>query len=705
MGTVRVGPIRAGLTGPGSAALACVAIAIVVVGGGVACYAPEGTPPSALHAAYAEIVAEEDARGDIGLARIDVHLASGDPAERALAVRALGRLEDPGLVQRIAAVLDDADAPLREAATHALAQAVFGSDPGPVAEILASRIATETDAAVLGAIATSIGRLGFGGPAARAEADRALASVADRLVAVGEDGALAGRIGLARGIEAFARSGAAGGGAAGGAAGPALSDALAGVAGELMATHGPDGTAAPTDAQGADGAGIAAARIRRLAAAALTHGDQLDPEAAISLLQDADWGVRRQVVAAAARHGTAAAYTIAAGLADPDPRVRVEALAAHDRRLRPGSGCAPIIAAMSDPDPDVVNTAISLAARPCPDLDAQRRALRAKIADIGDQAADWRAPARALHALAAIAPGEAVGEIGAFATHPNAFARGWAARAAAEAGSEEVLAQLADDPVANVREAALRGLGAVAGPRARDAYLAQLDADDPQLVMTATRLLVEHAAADTPVDPLLAALARFTARQRETERDVRIALLAGIGAVGGSESAADARQATPQPLPREPAPDAARLAQLERSAVVLHMADLGQIVVALRPDLAATNADRFARLAASGQLDGRTFHRVEPNFVIQGGSPNANEYSGEGPYSRDEIGSHPHWRGTVGLSTRGRDTGDAQIFVNLADNLRLDFNYTILGVVVEGMEVVDAVQEGAVIQRAELIAR
>ena len=248
--------------------------------------------------------------------------------------------------------------------------------------------------------------------------------------------------------------------------------------------------------------------------------------------------------------------------------------------------------------------------------------------------------------------------------------------------------------------------------------------------MTATRLLVEHAGADAPLPQLLDALARFTAAKRQTERDVRVALLDGIGAAGGfssddlapyltdfdpviaqraaallTEATGETHQAAPQTLPRNPTPTAARLAELERSAVILHMAGLGDIVIALRPDLAATNADRFARLAAEGHFDSLTFHRVEPNFVIQGGSPNANEYSGDGPYSRDEIGSHPHWRGTVGLSTRGRDTGDAQIFINLADNLRLDFNYTIYGVVVEGMDVVDAVQEGAVIESAEVVAR
>ena len=663
-------------------------------------------PTPDFHVAYAEIVAEEDARGDIGLERIHRHLASANPELRALAVRALGRLEDPDQIEGIADLLDDAAGTVREAAAAAMAQAVFGKDSGPVTQTLAARIEVEVDPVALGGLATNIGRLAFRTPAERAEADAALVSAAQRLPTAESDPAMAARVGLARGVEAFARSARAAG-----EDGAALSPALVGAATALSTLPG-----------------AAAARVRRLAVLALVHGDQLGTEAARSLLQDEDWGVRRQVIMAATRHGTDTDHAIPASLADPDPRVRVEALATYDRWQRPGQGCGPIIAAMTDPDPYVATTAIGLAAGPCPDLDAQRRALGARIAELEDPQADWRGPSRALHALAAIAPGEVGDEIAALAAHPNAFARAWAARAAAEAGGEAVLSELASDPIPNVRQVALQGLGVVAGDRARDIYLAQLDAADPQLVMTATRQLVEHAAADTPVDALLAALARFTARQRETERDVRVALLDGIGAVGGYASddltpylgdfdpvvadraaslltaaTGETHEAAPQQLPRAPTPDAARLRELERSAVVLHMAGLGDIVIALRPDLAATNADRFARLAATGYFDGLTFHRVEPNFVVQGGSPNANEYSGDGPYSRDEIASQPHWRGTVGLSTRGRDTGDGQMFINLADNLRLDFNYTIYGVVVEGMEIVDAVQEGAVIESAEVV--
>jgi cyclophilin family peptidyl-prolyl cis-trans isomerase len=94
---------------------------------------------------------------------------------------------------------------------------------------------------------------------------------------------------------------------------------------------------------------------------------------------------------------------------------------------------------------------------------------------------------------------------------------------------------------------------------------------------------------------------------------------------------------------------------------------------------------------------------MAPNFVIQGGSPGANEYMGDHFYMRDEPGLH--LRGTVGISTRGRDTGDAQVFVNLIDSPRLDHIYTVFGTVVAGMDVVDGTLEGDVIERVELLSR
>jgi cyclophilin family peptidyl-prolyl cis-trans isomerase len=129
----------------------------------------------------------------------------------------------------------------------------------------------------------------------------------------------------------------------------------------------------------------------------------------------------------------------------------------------------------------------------------------------------------------------------------------------------------------------------------------------------------------------------------------------------------------------------------------------GTFEVSLRPLDAPTNVDRFARLVSSNYFDGLTFHRVVPNFVVQGGSPGANEYWGDAPFTRDELTTEEHLRGTVGISTRGRDTGDGQIFVNLVDNPRLDHEYTIVGEITSGMDVVDGLVEGATFEKVELV--
>jgi cyclophilin family peptidyl-prolyl cis-trans isomerase len=135
----------------------------------------------------------------------------------------------------------------------------------------------------------------------------------------------------------------------------------------------------------------------------------------------------------------------------------------------------------------------------------------------------------------------------------------------------------------------------------------------------------------------------------------------------------------------------------------VHMTGLGTFDIALDVDAAPLSSIRIARRANEGYYNGLTFHRMAPNFVIQGGSPGANEYMGDALFMRDEVGLH--YRGTVGVSTRGHDTGDAQLFVNLIDSYRLDHLYTVFGSVVAGMDVVDSILEGDVIERVEVLTR
>jgi cyclophilin family peptidyl-prolyl cis-trans isomerase len=185
----------------------------------------------------------------------------------------------------------------------------------------------------------------------------------------------------------------------------------------------------------------------------------------------------------------------------------------------------------------------------------------------------------------------------------------------------------------------------------------------------------------------------------------------GTGAAtGGAESGGGAAGAAAKPgasgaVGAVGVPSPREIERLTRTRATVRMARGGTFTLALRPDVAPTNVARFVRLARAGYFNGLTLHRVEPNFVVQGGSPGANEYVGDAAYTRDEVDLTSNERGTLGVSTRGRDTGDGQIYINLVDNARLDHNYTVFAEVVDGMPVVDTILEGDVITRIELRER
>ena len=137
---------------------------------------------------------------------------------------------------------------------------------------------------------------------------------------------------------------------------------------------------------------------------------------------------------------------------------------------------------------------------------------------------------------------------------------------------------------------------------------------------------------------------------------------------------------------------------------VAHMkTNHGDIEIELFEDKAPVTTKNFIDLIEKGYYDGLTFHRVVPNFVLQGGSPAMNEYVGDGPFLRDELDLAHHDRYTLGISTRGRDTGDAQWFINLVDNYRLDHEYTVVGRIMSGFDVVDRILEGDVMESVRIV--
>ncbi len=115
-------------------------------------------------------------------------------------------------------------------------------------------------------------------------------------------------------------------------------------------------------------------------------------------------------------------------------------------------------------------------------------------------------------------------------------------------------------------------------------------------------------------------------------------------------------------------------------------------------DLAPLTVMNFINLAKDGFYSGLVFHRVVPNFVIQGGDPDGNGWGGPGYHIRCEYSDEPFRRGTVGIATSGKDTGGSQFFITHSPQPHLDARYTVFGQVTEGMDVVDQIIKGDIIQ-------
>jgi cyclophilin family peptidyl-prolyl cis-trans isomerase len=109
---------------------------------------------------------------------------------------------------------------------------------------------------------------------------------------------------------------------------------------------------------------------------------------------------------------------------------------------------------------------------------------------------------------------------------------------------------------------------------------------------------------------------------------------------------------------------------------------------------APVTAFNFVKLVRNGFYKNKTFHRIVPNFVVQGGDPRGDGYGGPGFLIRDEVSRRKHERGTVGIATAGKDTGGSQFFINLAPNLHLNGKYTLFAEITQGMAVADKLEAG-----------
>jgi cyclophilin family peptidyl-prolyl cis-trans isomerase/HEAT repeat protein len=669
------------------------------------------------------MLAAEDARApDDGALKVllDGTRASAAPI-RLQAVRALGRLERPALLSAIAPLLEDGDAGVRAEAANAVAQAAQGLNAAGAAatasstlffDALSRRLALEREAVVRSRLCESVGRLPYTEASQVRAVERLLLDV------------LGAAYGVAKGLEALVRRGIT--------LSPPSPEAIARL--RMLAQPPSQSSAEPSR------------RAARLALLALNTAGAWDDRTALAGLNADDVQARRLTVIGGAAlpkdadeaRRTLAERVIRRGLDDGSEVVRYDALRLY-RRVFPEGDCRPVLEAVADRGPHVALLAIDLLATPCSDpaavatLGREAEAIRAPRGairwDRPATAPAWHRAAHALVSLAAVAPEEARGLLPAFVESPVWQVRMYAARAARTLKDTAALHRLFEDARDNVREEALGGLIQLRQHEADAQCIAALAADDYQLVMTAARGLARTPGRERAVPALVAALDRLTLQQRENTRDARLAILNRLVELGSPSQATAMRRyltdvdpriaaaaadllrrwtgaeasVSPRPLPIAPA-DLAEIERLSRATARITMKGVGTFEIRLRADVAPMSVLRFARLARAGFYGGLTFHRIVPNFVIQGGSPGANEYVGDGPFMRDELGL-PHLRGTLGISTRGRDTGDAQIYVNYLDNPRLDHDYTVFAEITTGMEIVDLLLEGDVIERIEIVVK
>ncbi|ABY32938.1 peptidylprolyl isomerase [Methylorubrum extorquens] len=137
-------------------------------------------------------------------------------------------------------------------------------------------------------------------------------------------------------------------------------------------------------------------------------------------------------------------------------------------------------------------------------------------------------------------------------------------------------------------------------------------------------------------------------------------------------------------------------ARAGENTVLLETKD-GQVTIELRPEIAPKHVKQLKTLIGQGFYDGLKFHRVIDGFMAQTGDPKGNGTGGSSlPNIPAEFSSAPFKRGTVGMARSGSpNSANSQFFICLGDADFLNNNYTVVGVVTSGMDVVDKIKKGS----------
>jgi cyclophilin family peptidyl-prolyl cis-trans isomerase/HEAT repeat protein len=605
---------------------------------------------------------------------------SDDPAIRRVVVRGLGQFENPLDVPVLEGMLIDKDASVRSEAANAIAQALFrskGVDVIPASEVLMSRLASESDAATQGAIREALARLHYNNQTAEAAALKVLMEYPeDAVVLLRNDRTLKLTEEQRKILHRQAwpddpRNGPS----------PAAIEAL-GIIGD-------------TDAALVNWA-------------VLWHCPMGPPTCG--------WEVRYEAVQRMDAANPLFETSLNIARRDATYQVRMAALRKYATAIPRTRNCTQIVEAIGDSQEMTVVKldAISRLSASC----ERPQNLAAIVGDLASglsselPVGQWHLGMPAFEMLSKIDPDKA----GQIMTDAAVVSDVWqvraaAARVATTLKDEAMLIRLADDRHPNVQTQALAGLFGLKSARTSELALKALDSKDYQLIRQAAVALQGSKEIEAVVLPIFQTLDRLTKEGKDTSRDPRMALMARLkefaplDATGTSpllqwrdelkkylsdfdpnvaSAAADIlgiiNSIRPDPTPTRRAPQQPTEPDLRTlpSAAKMFFEDGSLICMNFNKDSAPLSVARFVKLANSHYYDNLTFHRLVPLFVAQGLSPGANEYTGDARYMRDELGLAHHDRGAVGISTRGRDTGDAQIFFDLIAQPRLDHDYTVI---------------------------
>lgn len=607
-------------------------------------------------------------------------LSGGPEVRRATAV-ALGRIGDPDGLEALYALLLDDDVAVRREAAFAVGEVM--ESPKLVGAETPRRRAASRLLAVVDDPDREVGRL----------AVEALGKGGVSVVTVGEALAPLGD------VEAWSR-----------------------LLPSLYRFHEEASVSLATDALATDDPELA-----RWAAYALTRNPLPSGLAPVrTLLGNADPEVRAWAARAVGRIGDGSDLARLRPLLDaPEEGPVIQALRAARALISDGRSAAPrdwkdrLLALLADPRPGVRVSAFDAASAWLLDDDLGA----ALVAAAEDRELSPWERGTALLALATGGDPRAQGLASDVSRGDDPVLRARAAEALGILGARGLVALLAGDPVARVRQAALSARLALeptaevaragladSDPGVRTAALDWLT-DHPVLPLAELGALVgpsgERLRPARPVEERLSALDAVAARgaAEAAERDAAVDLLiseAESGDYPARVRAADKLTALGLPRPSPGAIETNRSAAVYREILLLTAAprtvevttDRGAFRVRLACPEAPLTCVNFLQLASQGFFDGLFFHRVVPDFVVQGGDPRGDGLGGPGYTIRDEINRLRYRRGVVGMALAGPDTGGSQFFVTLSPQPHLDGGYTAFGEVVAGIEVLDRIRQG-----------